>query len=86
MSSSKQSDLEREFAADIYLFEVPSPPRFLSLGWSSNFLRFESGQIHNVKYLQYMPYNQKPTPLLYTVPVLIHTGKPVWIDDLGTRN
>jgi hypothetical protein len=48
MSSSKNSDLERNFAAAIYLPEA-SPPRFLSWGWSSNFVGPESRQIHSVK-------------------------------------
>jgi hypothetical protein len=78
MSSSKYSDLERAFAAAIYLPEA-SPPRFLSWGWLSNFVGPESRQIHSVKLLQYaLQHNQTFAPLhtMYiTTPVLIHSGK-----------
>jgi hypothetical protein len=43
----KKWDLERDFVAAIYLSEAPSPPRFLSGGWSSNFVGSEFGQIHS---------------------------------------
>ncbi len=41
-----QIDLERDFAAGVYLSEAPLPPPLLSffLGWSSNFVGSESGQ------------------------------------------
>jgi hypothetical protein len=85
MSSSKKSVLEREFAADIYLFEVPPPLLGFCLGVVQQFSRFciwSDTQFLTVYALQ---NNQTHTPLLHTVPVLIFTGKPVWIDDLGTR-
>jgi hypothetical protein len=42
-----------DFATGAYLFETPSPPRFL-FGWSSNFVGSESGQIQSGKLLQNM--------------------------------
>jgi hypothetical protein len=47
----------RHFAADVYLSEASSPPRFL-LGLSSNFVGSKSGQIWNVKLLQNMVSNR----------------------------
>ncbi len=35
-SLSLKSNLEKDFAAAVYLFEAPSPPRFLS--WAGNFV------------------------------------------------
>ncbi len=45
----------------VYMYEAPSPPRFL-FGWSSNFVCSESGQIQNVKLLQNLVSNI-PHPL-----------------------
>jgi hypothetical protein len=44
-----KNDLERDFAATIYLSEAPSPPRFLPWGASSNCVASQSGQIQSVK-------------------------------------
>jgi hypothetical protein len=52
MSSAKNLSV-KDFAAGIYLSEAPTPPRFL-LGWCSNFVGSESGQIKRVKLLQNM--------------------------------
>jgi hypothetical protein len=56
MSSSKNSDLERDFAAGVHLSEAPPPPPFV-LGWSRNWVGSESGQIQSVKLLQNMVFN-----------------------------
>jgi hypothetical protein len=42
--SSPKNDLKRDFAADVYLSEAPSPNGFC-FGWCSNFGGSESGQI-----------------------------------------
>ncbi len=67
MSSSKKSDLKGDFAAAIYLFEAPSTARFFVLGWSSNFVGSESGQIPSVKLLEYMLSNTTRQPCCYTL-------------------
>jgi hypothetical protein len=42
-------DLLRDLAAGVYLSEAPSPPLLgFCLGWSSNFVCSESGQIQSV--------------------------------------
>jgi hypothetical protein len=59
------------FAAGVYLSEAPFPPRFC-LGWSSNFVGSESGQIQSVKLLQNMVSNRTqhtPPPLSHTLSV-----------------
>jgi hypothetical protein len=73
MSPSKKNDLERDFAAAIYLSVAPSPPRFLSWGASSNCVVSESDQIHSLQLPEYMLSNTTdiPLPLLHTA--YIHT-------------
>jgi hypothetical protein len=43
MSASKKIDLQRDFTADVYLSEAPSPPRFL-LGVEWQFCWFRGGR------------------------------------------
>ncbi len=62
MSTFKNNDLERDFAAAIYLSEAPSPPRFLSWGASSICVVTESGQIQSEKLLEYMLSNTTDIP------------------------
>jgi hypothetical protein len=50
-----------DFAAGVYLSEAPSPPSFL-LGWSSNFIGSESGQIQSVKLMQNKVSNRTQHP------------------------
>jgi hypothetical protein len=51
--------LQKDFAAAVYLFEVPSHPRFLFfvLGWECNFMGSESGHMQSIKVLQNMVSN-----------------------------
>jgi hypothetical protein len=53
--------------------DAPSPPGFC-LGWSSNFVGSESGQIQSVKLLQNMVSNRtqqstRPPPASYTLSI-----------------
>jgi hypothetical protein len=69
------------------MFIIRRPPPLIGscLGWSSNFVGSESGQIQSVKLLQNMVSNRTPQlpppPLRYTLytvqiySILIHTGK-----------
>jgi hypothetical protein len=82
--ATKKTDLERDFATAIYLPEAPSPPRLFVLGWSSNFVGSEFGQMHSVKLLQYMPSITSPLPppppvihCLYTVYRSVHRRERV---------
>ncbi len=48
-----KSDLDRDFATVVYLFETHSSPRFFVLGWSRNIIGSESVHIQSVKFLQH---------------------------------
>ncbi len=52
---------KKDFAAGVYLSETHSPLR-VCLGWSSNFVGSESGQIQSVKLFQNMVSNRTPQP------------------------
>ncbi len=74
MLSSKKMDLKRDFVTG-FIFLRPPPLLGFCLGWSCNFVGFESGQIQSFKLLQTMVFNRTrhPTPpsshklSLYTV-------------------
>ena len=67
-----------DFAARVYLPEAPSPPDFY-LGWSSNFVGSETGQIQSVKLLENMVSNRTqhphPLPCSHTLSAFFDTEK-----------
>jgi hypothetical protein len=75
----------KESLRQIFICSRSPPLLGFCLGVVQQFSRFciwSDTQFLTVYALQ---NNETHTPLLHTVPVLIFTGKLVWIDDLGTR-
>ncbi len=64
MLSSKTIELYKDFAAGVYLSEAPLPFLGFCLGWSSNFVGTEYGQIQSVTPAEYglQQDSTPPTP------------------------
>jgi hypothetical protein len=78
MSPSKKIDLKRDFPAGVYLSARPNPLLGFYLGFSSNFVGSESGQIQSVKLLHNMVsdrtlYGIPPPPPLHKAHVYFFT-------------